>query len=84
MPDFCKICGKDQILVGYRHNCTPPEHPYDRPAALKSEGEPMRDTEAELEAHVVAIEKAAYKRYKDPEKRKAYMRSYMAKRRAKP
>ena len=80
MANNCSICGKNLDLVGGVHNCVPlqtigqnlPGHGKETgPSKKPGENKPKR-----------RVTKGSSYQYRDPEKRKAYMRSYMAKRRA--
>lgn len=71
--DRCPACGAMYALVGYRHHCVPRVRAEPVPAAVKV---------AAPKAAPVAPEFPTY-RHRDPEKRRAYMRDYMRRKRAK-
>jgi hypothetical protein len=70
----CKLCGLDLDLVGKSHRCVPR---VSRTAAANT------DDGARSAANVAANAPASYARWRirDVEKRRAYMRRYMAERR---
>ena len=74
--DRCKDCGANLALVGARHNCV--RRVPEKSAAISKPGPSAR-----IEGGASPEEGSeAYRRYRDKEGRKAYMREYMRKRRA--
>ena len=70
----CVRCGANLALVGRMHNCS---------GALLVKGPPpVVPAPVKVVAPPAAEPKSSY-RYRDPDKWRAYMRGYMAKRRAK-
>lgn len=78
----CERCGANLALVGSMHRCVPrqPQPRQDQPSGTNAGGG--------IEAKVIvqpAPDKpspATYSKYKDKDKRRAYMRDYMRARRA--
>jgi hypothetical protein len=74
---LCGKCGASLVLVGTRHRCVmPPAIDGTRePVMPEPIHEPMTSTEK------LGVKGTTY-RYRDADKRRAYMRDYMARRRA--
>lgn len=74
MANICKLCMANMDLVGRVHNCVPV-----LAAAHSQHDEDQQEREQDAKATGVHG-RSAYK-YRDPEKRRAYMREYMSRRR---
>ena len=70
----CPDCGANLDLVGSRHRCVPKPKTEMRPA-VNTKPDVANDV-----ANTAAVANATY-RYRDVEKRRAYIKSYMAERR---
>lgn len=77
MANICPLCMANMDLVGRVHNCVPV------PKASMTREEIKRHSDRTLE-RIARGEVLGTYRYRDPEKRKTYMREYMRKRRGRP
>lgn len=67
LMSLCEVCGANLEIVGRRHRCVPMAN---IPGDVANSDENMANSVANTY------------RYRDPEKRRAYMREYMRRRRA--
>ena len=87
MANICTICMANMDLVGRVHKCvgvSDAVRPVVATGAIRSAVEGHERAEQDDADHHREKQKLVHKgtyRYRDPEKRKAYMRAYMAKRR---
>lgn len=78
LADFCPVCGKDKGIVGRAHLCVP----LDGQALVPVANQPANAQRLAKPANSVANSASTY-RHRDADKRREYMRQYMAKKRGK-
>ena len=77
MATYCPTCGKNLALVGRAHNCTPRAGVVAEAKAGGAVAKPEKPVAKPAVEAVAPVAKHYSGRYRDVEKRKAYMRTYM-------
>ena len=85
MTDWCSICWASLALVGPRHRCVPrakPDWIVEAEAKAGAVAKPEKSVAKPTPEVAEPVAKHYAGRYRDAEKRRAYMREYQRKRRA--
>lgn len=77
MANYCPTCGKNLALVGRAHNCVPKALVAAEAGAGSAVAKPEKPVAKPLPEVAKPVAKHYSGRYRDVEKRKAYMRTYM-------
>jgi hypothetical protein len=85
MTNTCSVCGANIDMVGRSHRCIPKSAAERQPSqagSIPKAGVAQTRSTRERDG-VASVEQPSTYKYRDPDKWRAYMRGYMAKRREK-